>query len=73
VTQKILGDIPKNNLTTTIDVCNDYSDQSHHFLGELLSRYPVKEISLDEARTLLSSRLKDRTLSSIIRENRDTQ
>ena len=55
-----------------LGVYADWSDQSQRYFSELLSRYPKKEMTLQEARALLSSRLKNRSLSDIVRENRET-
>ena len=48
-----------------------YTDRANQYCAELLSKYPAKEISLEEARTLFSTRLKDRSLTDVIRDIRD--
>ncbi len=52
-------------------VYSEWNDQTNRYFSELLSRYPIKKMSLKDARELQDSRLGDRELSEIVREMRD--
>ncbi len=59
--------------TQAIDVHSDWNVQTNHYFSKLLSRYPTKKITLEEARELLNSRLGDQELSEIVRQIRAEQ